>query len=128
MLAIVLLFLAGVRAVHALNLIANVYRVKRRVEKSLRPGPSRRRLTISPACLTVPSMDAKVIDRIKRARINAGLSQNDLAVACGTTNMSISRIERGVHTDMRASLLLAIADVTGTRLDWIATGKGAMGR
>ncbi len=81
-----------------------------------------------PECLTVPGMDAKIIDRIKRARLAAGLSQNDLAVACGTTNMSISRIERGVHTDMRASLLLAIADVTGTRLDWIATGRGAMGR
>lgn len=113
---------------HALNLIANVYRVKRRVEKSLRLSPSRPRLTMPPECLTVPGMDPKIIDRIKRARLAAGLSQNDLAVACGTTNMSISRIERGVHTDMRASLLLAIADATGTSLDWIATGRGRMGR
>jgi len=30
--------------------------------------------------------------------------------------------------DMRASLLLAIADATGTSLDWIATGRGRMGR
>ena len=41
--------------------------------------------------------------------------------------MSISRLERGVHSDMRASLLLAIADATGTSLDWIATGRGGWG-
>ena len=64
------------------------------------------------------------MERIKRARLSAGLSQNDLAVQVGTTNMSISRLERGVHSDMRASLLLAIADATGTSLDWIATGRG----
>ena len=73
-------------------------------------------------------MDEKVVERIKRARLSAGLSQNDLAVQVGTTNMSISRLERGVHSDMRASLLLAIADATGTSLDWIATGRGRMGR
>lgn len=73
-------------------------------------------------------MDEKIVERIKRARLSAGLSQNDLAVQVGTTNMSISRLERGVHSDMRASLLLAIADVTGTSLDWIATGRGRMGR
>ena len=73
-------------------------------------------------------MDEKVVERIKRARLSAGLSQNDLAVQVGTTNMSISRLERGVHSDMRAALLLAIADATGTSLDWIATGRGRMGR
>ena len=68
------------------------------------------------------------MQRIKRARLQAGLSQHDLAVACGTTSMTISRLERGVHSDIGGSLLMAIADATGARLDWIATGKGGMER
>ena len=49
-------------------------------------------LDVARTMLYRSDMDEKVVERIRRARLAAGLSQNDLAVQVGTTNMSINRL------------------------------------
>jgi transcriptional regulator with XRE-family HTH domain len=50
--------------------------------------------------------------KLRRLRRQAALSQQELAARAGTTQVTISRLERG-HTAARGRNLLKLADVLG---------------
>lgn len=64
-----------------------------------------------------------VPERIRLARESAGLTQYELASRCSVRDLAISLAELGKSTP-KASLLLSIAQSTGTTVDWILTGDG----
>lgn len=55
-------------------------------------------------------------DLLKAARIRAGLSQSDLAIAAETAQPAISAYERG-HRDPSLGTLRRLLSAAGTRLD-----------
>lgn len=60
-------------------------------------------------------------ERIKIVREDAGLTQADLAKACGISQANISELERGEVG--RTSYLPEIARACGTSTDWLAFGN-----
>ena len=66
------------------------------ISKKFRRTVRRQRLTWQRTMLYRSDMDEKLWSESGGLGSCAGLSQNDLAVQVGTTNMSISRLERGV--------------------------------
>lgn len=58
-------------------------------------------------------------DRLRRARLDAGLDQTDLAVLAGISTSTVSAVERG-DRDITAPKLFAWARACGAALDWIA--------
>ena len=59
--------------------------------------------------------------RLKFARVGAGLDQQQLADSVGTSRASVSGYERGV-AEPSASVFVRWANVTGVTLDWLAEG------
>lgn len=60
-------------------------------------------------------------NRIKSARVNSGMSQQDLADRLGVTKQSVSQYERGMRKpDMET--LIALGDVFNLSIDYL-TGK-----
>lgn len=55
-------------------------------------------------------------ESIRKARTNAGLTQEQLARQIGVASMTVSRWERGKHEPL-AHQWRAIAQATGTQLD-----------
>lgn len=70
-------------------------------------------------------------DRIRHARIENGLSQAELARAVARITRNkiskslVSAWETGKIQNPQNATLLAVQAVTGFRLDWLITGKGA---
>lgn len=60
--------------------------------------------------------------RVKHARIQAGLSQGKLAKLAGIKQPTISELEKGDSKTSRH--LYKIASVTGFNVLWLAEGKG----
>jgi transcriptional regulator with XRE-family HTH domain len=58
-------------------------------------------------------------DRLRRARLDAGLDQPQLARMAGLSTSTISAVERGLR-DLSAPKLFAWARACGASLDWIA--------
>lgn len=58
-------------------------------------------------------------DRLRRARLDAGLSQSELAERTGMSTSTISIVEQG-RRDLTAPRLFAWARACGAGLDWIA--------
>lgn len=58
-----------------------------------------------------------IAERIKSARISAGLSQRDLAKAIGVSAMAISKYEQG-KTIPNSGMLIQIAEALNVRVDW----------
>lgn len=58
-------------------------------------------------------------DRLRRARLDAGLDQLTLAERTGLSTSTISAVERG-QRDITAPKLFAWARACGAALDWIA--------
>lgn len=56
-------------------------------------------------------------ERIRAARIMAGMSQRDLAAAIGVSAMSISKWERGL-VSLTSGHLLKIGEATGRRIEY----------
>lgn len=56
-------------------------------------------------------------DRLRRARIEAGLTQEELAIRIGASVFSIGKYERGERSP-RGPMLRRIADVTGKTTAW----------
>lgn len=63
--------------------------------------------------------------RIKTARRAAGLTQTELAEACGVKRESVSQWENG-HTVPESERLRSIAESTGFSVEWLMTGRGSM--
>ena len=61
-------------------------------------------------------MDKKKNVRLKVARVEAGLSQVDLAAAVGVTRQTIGNIEAGSYNPT-LNLCIAICEVLGKTLD-----------
>lgn len=58
-------------------------------------------------------------DRLRRARLDAGLDQPSLARETGLSTSTISAVERGLR-DLTAPKLFAWARACGASLEWIA--------
>jgi transcriptional regulator with XRE-family HTH domain len=80
--------------------------------------PTRRRAT--------PAPSARILElarRVAEARARAGLTQAGLSAACGVTDETISRIERGRY-EPAVSTLIQIAEALDVSLDQLAgTGR-----
>jgi DNA-binding XRE family transcriptional regulator len=63
-------------------------------------------------------------ERLKKARLAAGLTQQQLADACGLTNAAISKWEAGLTDAVLAPNLFAVADALHVDARWLATGVG----
>jgi len=61
--------------------------------------------------------------RLRRARKAKGLTQKQLAHACGVTKQSVSRWECGAK-NMRSVHLFCVARTLGYNSEWIALGTG----
>lgn len=62
--------------------------------------------------------------RLKFARVGAGLDQAELGARVGAARASISNYERGL-ADPPASVFVRWAGATGVTLDWLAEGVAA---
>ncbi|MBP7597385.1 MAG: helix-turn-helix transcriptional regulator [Pseudoxanthomonas sp.] len=63
--------------------------------------------------------------RVRKARHQAGLSQQVLAERMGVTRGAVANWESAVAVPA-ARRLARIANVTGVSYEWLATGRGAM--
>lgn len=66
----------------------------------------------------------KFSDRVKKARIYAKLSQEELALAVGLTQGLISKIERGDQEETAS--VVKIAKACNVRPEWLDDGTGEM--
>jgi DNA-binding XRE family transcriptional regulator len=62
-------------------------------------------------------------ERLKRARLAAGMTQQELADACGLTNAMISKCESGLTDAVLAPNLFAMADALRVDARWLMTGQ-----
>lgn len=60
-----------------------------------------------------------VQDRIKQARIAAGLTQKDMADALGISQPGYQQMESGARPDMRISTLIKICEILNESADWL---------
>lgn len=67
------------------------------------------------------AVESHIGDRIRRARKERGLTQNELAKQAKVLQSTIADLERG-HTEKSTSLV-EIADVLGVSALWLTTGK-----
>lgn len=63
-------------------------------------------------------------DRIRRARLTAGLSQSQLALETGVRRSAVAQWERVDGTSPSVQHLACIATVTQVYFEWLATGRG----
>ena len=63
-------------------------------------------------------------DRIRRARLTAGLSQTQLALHCGVRRSAVAQWERDGGTVPSVQHLSKLAIVTQVHFEWLATGRG----
>jgi DNA-binding XRE family transcriptional regulator len=62
-------------------------------------------------------------ERLKKARLAAGMTQQQLADACGLTNAMISKCEAGLTDAVLAPNLFAMADTLHVDARWLMTGQ-----
>ncbi|WP_392564608.1 helix-turn-helix transcriptional regulator [Orbus wheelerorum] len=62
-------------------------------------------------------------DRIKQARLTAGLTQPDIAQKLSVSKAAVSKWEKGENTPKELDLLAKLLNVS---LNWLRTGKGQM--
>lgn len=60
--------------------------------------------------------------RIKKLRLDAGLSQRALSIAADIRQASLSALERGTQTWMRDDALVRLADTLGVDPTWLRYG------
>lgn len=70
-------------------------------------------------------MSALLADRIRSARRHARLNQLTLAAKIGIDRSAVSHWECG-HDFPSSANLLALADILGVRIEWLAHGLGEM--
>lgn len=64
--------------------------------------------------------------RLKKARRDRGLKQEELAEKAGVSQSMISDVERGLSKSPVGTNLVALAQSLKVNPDWLATGKGNM--
>ncbi len=69
-------------------------------------------------------MSKTLADRLHDARIDKGLTQEQLAKKAQLTRIAISNIEIGLSKDTKSTNLFAIAKALNVNAEWLATGKG----
>ena len=74
-----------------------------------------------------PAYEFSIGDRLRRAREYAGLDQDELARAIGTSRNTIGNYETGATKRLKAIYLKSWALATGVPLEWIETGRGPLG-
>ena len=67
------------------------------------------------------NLKQSIANRLKKARVNAGLSQNQVAQMIGLNRPSISEIESG-RRKVSAEELVKFSEIYKVKLDWL-TGK-----
>lgn len=60
---------------------------------------------------------SEIAHKLKKERVRAGLSQQDLALTLNTTRSVICRIEAG-HQNITIEYAYKIANVLGKKIDW----------
>lgn len=63
-------------------------------------------------------------DRLRTARLAAGLSQQQLADVIGATRSAIAQVEGGITNSLNAENLAKAAKHLGKTAVWLATGEG----
>lgn len=63
-------------------------------------------------------------ERIKVARLRAGVTKSALAKAVGLSPSAVTQWENGDTKALKSASLLAAANVLKVNYDWLATGKG----
>lgn len=66
----------------------------------------------------------EICDRIRRARLTAGLSQSQLALQVGVRRSAVAQWERRGGTVPSVQHLSTVAVVTQVHFEWLATGRG----
>ena len=80
------------------------------------------------ACHDMESMTMKDMwNRIRRARLSAGLSQAALAKETGVRRSAVTQWEKEGGTSPSVANLARIAVVTQVHFEWLATGRGPAG-
>jgi transcriptional regulator with XRE-family HTH domain len=69
-------------------------------------------------------MVTTVGERLKRAREEAKLSQQELAVKIGVTRSAIAQVESGISNSLNAENLTKAARELGKNAVWLASGEG----
>lgn len=72
-------------------------------------------MPIDPPPDWVPARRRAIGDRVRAARVAAGLTQEDVAGRCGLDRKTVNRLEQG-HTSPLLDHLLLIADAIGVPL------------
>lgn len=65
---------------------------------------------------------ADLADQLKRARLEAGLSQQELAERAGLNRMTVGRMENLTHGDMSVSALLRLFEAAGYDMKAVKAG------
>ena len=81
-------------------------------------------LVLENASSLVLNVFMKFSERVKKARLHAQLSQEELALAVGLTQGLISKIERGDQEETAS--VVKIARACGVRPEWLDDGSGEM--
>lgn len=69
-----------------------------------------------------------VRERIRAAMQRAGVTQGQLAEACGVTGPAVNQWLTGKTRQIDPGHLVHVASCTNTSLKWLMTGEGAPGR
>jgi transcriptional regulator with XRE-family HTH domain len=70
------------------------------------------------------SKQARLDDRIRQARLRAGLTKAELARRVGVCPSAVVQWEHPAHTVPNTTNLARIAEITGVAFEWLATGRG----
>jgi transcriptional regulator with XRE-family HTH domain len=71
------------------------------------------------------SAQSQLDDRIREARLRAGLTKAELARRVGVCPSAVVQWEHPVHTAPNTTNLARIAEITGISFEWLATGRGS---
>lgn len=69
--------------------------------------------------------DMKLTSRIRIARQNAGLSQQELSERIGVTRGAVANWESDSEVTPTVEHMIRLAILTGVSFEWLATGRGA---
>ncbi len=64
-------------------------------------------------------------ERLKRARLRAAMTQDELTAASGIPKATISRIENGLNAEPRVSTIRKLAAALSVDPGWILVGDAA---
>jgi len=62
-------------------------------------------------------------ERVRVSRVSKGMTQRDLEIESGLCEGYVSKIERGVKSDLTARTVGALAVALGVDIQWLAFGE-----